>query len=586
MKQNDPRRDRSQAPTFAYKKQSKQKRRSPLAARLSAVGRSISNAWRGFCALFARLSPRALAVVAIFALLIVNVPITALALLSPTRRNIERISSAASGPRTVNLNAPASPTPLAQEASEDGVVILNATPIPMPTPNIIATPTPSPTPEPHPSNMVIRHGVEAPVVAEIQERLMDLDYMERDEPTQYFGNITENAVRLFQRQHGLDVDGKVGMETYELLMSDEATHYMVTIGADGTDVSELQSRLRELGYMDSVTGHFGESTEAAVKKFQQLNDLTDDGKVGSKTREALYSADAKANYMKYGEKSDEIKEYQELLKKLGYLTTTPDGSYGKDTTMAVKRFQELNGLIPDGFLGYNTIRMLKSSHAQANALKLGMEGKDVERVQTLLKKLGYMSNVTGYFGSQTEDAVKAFQKRNDLGADGIVGKSTMNKLTSSKAKKAASSSSGKTGSGSSSGGSSGSSSSGSSNSSGVEKLISVAKSKLGCTYVFSSKGPNTFDCSGFVYYCLNHAGISQGYMTSAAWQNCSKYPRIHSMSDLRRGDIISFEGHVGIYLGDGEMINASSSKGKVCISSGILKSNYWKSHFVCGFRVY
>lgn len=164
--------------------------------------------------------------------------------------------------------------------------------------------------------MVIRNGIEAPVVAEIQARLMELDYMEDDEPTQYFGSITESAVRLFQRQHNLDVDGKVGMETYTLLMSDEATKYTVTIGADGTDVEELQSRLRELGYMDELTGHFGETTEAAVKKFQELNGLTVDGKVGSKTREALYSADAKANYMKYGEQSDEVKEYQERLKEL------------------------------------------------------------------------------------------------------------------------------------------------------------------------------------------------------------------------------------------------------------------------------
>lgn len=88
----------------------------------------------------------------------------------------------------------------------------------------------------------------------------------------------------------------------------------------------------------------------------------------------------------------------------------------------------------------------------------------------------------------------------------------------------------------------------------MDKLISVAKSKLGCTYVFGAKGPSTFDCSGFVYYCLNQAGISQGYMTSSAWQSCTKYPKVSSMSDLKRGDIISFEGHVGIYLGGGEMI--------------------------------
>ena len=280
---------------------------------------------------------------------------------------------------------------------------------------------------------------------------------------------------------------------------------------------------------------------------------------------------------------DEIKEYQERLKKLGYLTTTPDGNYGKDTVAAVERFQEINGLIPDGFLGYNTIKKLKSSSAKANALQLGMEGDDVENVQKLLKKLGYMNNVTGYFGSQTEDAVKAFQKRNGLSQDGTVGRNTMNVLTSSSAKKASSSSSSV--SSSSSSGSSSSPSS-SSNKSGIEKFIDVAESKLGCKYVFSAKGPNQFDCSGFVYYCLNQAGVSQGYMTSSGWANSSKYPKVRSMSKIERGDILVFDGHVAIYLGNGKMIDASSSKGKVVTRSGITSSSYWTSHFICAFRVF
>lgn len=568
--------ERSQAPRFSYKRADRHRKKTTM-AKLNA--------------LFAQLGPKRLAVLASVLMLLVTAPVVVLAVAHSAKVTIEKV-------------AITSNTQGGQSQNGGSVVRLSATPTPEPTPTPQAasvqsedqeaqaesqeeetTPTPTPTPEPHPSNMVIRNGIEAPVVAEIQARLMELDYMEDDEPTQYFGSITESAVRLFQRQHNLDVDGKVGMETYTLLMSDEATKYTVTIGADGTDVEELQSRLRELGYMDELTGHFGETTEAAVKKFQELNGLTVDGKVGSKTREALYSADAKANYMKYGEQSDEVKEYQERLKELGYLTTTPDGNYGADTTAAVKRFQELNGLIADGFLGYNTIKTLKSSSAQANALKIGMEGDDVERVQTLLKKLNYTSAVTGYFGSITEEAVKAFQKRNDLSADGVVGKRTMEVLTSSSAKKASSSSSSSSSSGSSSGSSSSSSSS-SSSGSGVEKLISVAESKLGCTYVFGAKGPSTFDCSGFVYYCLNQAGISQGYMTSSAWQSCTKYPKVSSMSDLKRGDIISFEGHVGIYLGGGEMIDASSSSGKVRITSNILSSSYWKSHFVCGFRVF
>ena len=127
----------------------------------------------------------------------------------------------------------------------------------------------------------------------------------------------------------------------------------------------------------------------------------------------------------------------------------------------------------------------------------------------------------------------------------------------------------------------------------MEKLIKIAESKLGCKYVRGAKGPNSFDCSGFVYWCLNQAGVRQSYMTSIIWRSCSKYKRINSMSALKRGDILVFRGesmstgHVGIYLGDGKMIDASSSQGQVRItSSSILKSTYWQTRFLMAYRIW
>ena len=196
-------------------------------------------------------------------------------------------------------------------------------------------------------------------------------------------------------------------------------------------------------------GNFGELTAKAVETFQQYNGLAADGKIGQKTFELLYSSDVKPYFLKYGAQSGKLKTYQKRLNSLGYLTTEPDGKYGTDTVAAVKRFQEINGLIADGFLGPGTVRLLMSGSAHANALVLGMKGNDVQNVQNLLKALGYISHVTGYFGSETEDGVKAFQKRNGLSADGTVGKQTMTKLNSRSAKKAASGGSGSSGSGAS-----------------------------------------------------------------------------------------------------------------------------------------
>ncbi|MEZ4358391.1 MAG: peptidoglycan-binding protein [Eubacteriales bacterium] len=416
----------------------------------------------------------------------------------------------------------------------------------------------------------IKPGITSPYVAELQEKLMELGYMEPDEPTEYYGPVTKQSVILFQREHDLTMDGCAGEKTWEILLSGNAKPYTVSIGDQGTDVSELQSRLRELGYMDTVNGNFGTETETAVKNFQEKNGLSADGKIGEQTREALYSENAKAYSISYGEESELVKTYQQRLKTLGYLTTTPDGKFGEDTVEAVKNFQSDNGLIADGYIGPTTKELLMSDNAEANVLKLGDRGDTVTKVQKKLNSLSYLSskNVTGYYGSITESAVKAFQKRNSLSADGKVGAKTMTALFSGSAKKASSGSS---------------SSAASADTSKVNQLISIAKSKLNCRYVWGAKGPSTFDCSGYVYWCLNQIGLRQGYLTSYGWRSVSKYPKITSFSSIKAGDIIVFNGHVGLAIGGGKMINASSSKGKVVISS--LGQTYWKTHFICAYRV-
>ena len=401
------------------------------------------------------------------------------------------------------------------------------------------TPAPTATPAPTPTPLLYSKGYEGPEVAKIQARLMELGYMDNDVPTEKFGSITKEAVELFQRSHGLTIDGCVGQQTYDLLMSAQAKKYMVSIGVSGTDVEQLQSRLVELDYMKKTTGYFGEETEAAIRDFQERNHLTVDGKVGEETREMLYSEDAIPKSLSYGEKSDDVLKYQERLYKLGYLTTEPDGTFGKDTVAATKLFQQINGLIVDGHIGPSTRKLLMSSDAEANALTLGMSGETVQKVQSKLRELGYLgAKATGYYGSDTEEAVKAFQKRNGLSVDGKAGRYTIQALFSGSAKAAASDYVPVEGSSSSSdsGSSSSSSSSGSTSSGGsLNAFISAAKSKLGCRYVRGGKGPNTFDCSGFVYWCLRQAGVSQKYLTSSGWRNVSNYQKVRSLTDLKMG---------------------------------------------------
>lgn len=274
-------------------------------------------------------------------------------------------------------------------------------------------------PDAEPAPEYLRIGVRHEIIKRLQQRLMDLGFMDNDEPTDYFGEMTQQAVKHFQRQNELPTDGIVGNVTWDAIMSPDAKYYAVSKGTQGDDIERIQHRLYELGYLataDLVTGNFGDSTEAAVLKLQEVNGLEQDGKVGQRTINLLYSDEIKPNFLSYGEKSDVVLACQERLKELGYLTTTPDGAYGEDTVVAVKQFQARNDQVVDGYLGPSTRIALNSPDARANGLMLGERGDAVTKVQQLLNKHGYLvsGNVTGYYGEATENAVRNFQSRNGL----------------------------------------------------------------------------------------------------------------------------------------------------------------------------
>lgn len=184
-------------------------------------------------------------------------------------------------------------------------------------------------------------------------------------------------------------------------------------------------------------------------------------------------------------------------------------------------------------------------------LERGSTGENVKTLQANLRANGYLLDITGEYDIYTELTVRHYQSVIGNKMTGVVDEALFMRLEN------------------------------------VETFLSIASSRLGCRYVSGGKGPNRFDCSGFVYWTLNCAGIDQAYMTSHTWPRSKTYTRIDKMEDLIRGDILCFRGHMAIYMGDGIMINASGSNGKVVIREGsILKSRYWRRVFVCGFRVF
>ena len=439
----------------------------------------------------------------------------------------------------------------------------------------------------------LRKGDKYEVVAVLQQRLMSLGFMDNDEPTTYYGDATAQAIKYFQRQNGMEQDGICGTKTWDLLFSNAAGYYKVKNGDDGEDILKIQERLYQLGYLPSgsSTGHFGDTTEQAVKDMQERNGIGIDGTVGQETINLLYSDEVKANMLAFGDNSELVKESQLKLIALGYLRTEADGNFGAGTQTAVREFQSRNDLVVDGYLGPGTRDLLNSGNAKPFGLRVGDQSESVKLAQQRLSHYGYLNsgNVTGYYGSLTEAAVKQFQKYNNLTQDGTVGIQTMSKLESDNAKKkpasapSVSSSSGNSGGGgsSSSGGSVGSGGATVSGSAGT--LISIASSKLGCPYVWGAKGPNSFDCSGFVYWCLNQAGVHQSYLTSSGWRSPGRYQKISNFDSIQAGDIIVVSGHVGIAAGGGTVIDASSSNGRVVHRS---LSSWWRNNFKVAWRIF
>ena len=344
---------------------------------------------------------------------------------------------------------------------------------------------PESTPETEIQYATLKKHDKSEAVTTLQYRLMELGYLDIDEPTNYFGSSTESALILFQRQHDLKQDGIAGSETQAILFGDTAEHYCLKEGAEGQDVKALQEQLVELGYLSEkeVDRIYGPVTVAAVQAFQKRNNLHVDGLAGEKTLELLYSDAAKI--------SKELQKQQEA-----------EAAAKKKAEEEAKKKAE------------------EEARKKANPTKSSSGSNKGKKTPTPKPK-----------------PTPTPTPKRDLR---------------------------------------------------IDKFIAAANSKIGCEYVLGAKGPNKFDCSGLVYYCLRQAGIEGTRLNAAGYSQKSGWTKITSINSLKKGDILFFRSdtnssvnHTGIYIGGGTMIDASSGNGKVVKRP---LSAYWKRNFVCARR--
>ena len=238
----------------------------------------------------------------------------------------------------------------------------------------------------------LRAGDQGEAVKRVQMRLSRLGYS-ADAPDGIYGGGTARSVRIFQYYNGLDQTGIADAVTQNLLFSKNARkpdNAMLTLGSSGDAVSQLQKRLRVLGFASiAVDGGFGNSTKAGVETLQK--------------------------YMRE-------MEGEALAASAG----------GSDVTGQLTI--EVNGIADPMLLDdfYS-----ESFPAIPAAMGSGSSGRDVVRLQRRLATLEYYySSLDGEYGSGTAKAVMDFQKRNGLSQTGQADRPTLEALFNENAKKA------------------------------------------------------------------------------------------------------------------------------------------------------
>jgi peptidoglycan hydrolase-like protein with peptidoglycan-binding domain len=258
------------------------------------------------------------------------------------------------------------------------------------------------------------------------------------------------------------------------------------LGSTGDEVRTLQIRLNRISSnypsipkILATDGIFTNDTDAAVRRFQEIFNLTPDGIVGKATwytiqnvyigvkrlndlsSEGITLEEVTKQYpgvLETGSAGDGVRNLQYFLSYLSqFYDTIPaltvDGVFGEETRAAVEAAQRTFGLLPDGVVGEETwnriyrayvgiVRTIPPEYVEGYTLPYGgvplRIGAESEQVTLLQEYLNYIGRtyteipptaVTGYFGPRTQNAVLAFQERFGLAPNGVVASTTWNAIT-------------------------------------------------------------------------------------------------------------------------------------------------------------
>lgn len=334
----------------------------------------------------------------------------------------------------------------------------------------------------------LRLGDESPIVAQLQAQLngIAINYpnIKPIFPVNgIFGASTDAAVRVFQRQFKLSVDGIVGKATYykisfvyvavrklaelgsfghlQYLYTGAWQGRVLRYGDRGVETQLMQYYLSSISlfYPEiptvSIDGRFGNGTQNAVIAFQKRFGLIRDGLVGQATWERIYevftsienelpSGTTPPPYpgfpLRLDSTGDSVRTLQQALNTLSrQYTTIPrvseDGIFGMDTQNAVREFQRLFNLFVDGIVGETTWNLIFSTLSN---LSTSLQVEDDETVAQVQHQLSYVASyypkqmhqvaITNTMDAATRSALLAFQSMMGIVEHGELDQTTHNLL--------------------------------------------------------------------------------------------------------------------------------------------------------------
>ncbi|MGM0415125.1 MAG: peptidoglycan-binding protein [Bacillota bacterium] len=314
---------------------------------------------------------------------------------------------------------------------------------------------------------VFSPGQEDESVEELQNKLEELGFFSVSQ-TGLYGEETRRAVERFQAAANLKPDGIAGPSTLNAINKslnsiDLNQRKRLKIYTHNVDVIYLQFKLSQLGYLSSEpTGLFRSLTQKAVKEFQKEHDIDSDGVVGQKTWQALEKEFDKLEQTTYdsndnnediendteetvaeaeeeqksdsqktdnnvremdivrpGDRGDTVVELQKNLKNLGIYPSSPDGSFGHQTELAVRQFQKMSGLKADGVVGPSTWEELLAEDSEDNQSTSSYKVKAGDSLWTIANRFETSVNDIRAVNNISGDSIRAGQNLKIPGNGGI-----------------------------------------------------------------------------------------------------------------------------------------------------------------------